>query len=169
MIDVADMQLKACQKKITAYYIVFYREFSLSTIPTIPLWNNYFPGHFGRRLTTLSLQYRWTSAPRSIQNHCMMQVNESQYFTGFHWNYHGCLIGSTLQWTWTVSLHVWSSDSLFHLLQFGGGNVFLFQADMEYRTGHISLLIQQSLIIMGMKKLDLHIVVPINKWYLWSN
>lgn len=35
---------------------------------------------------------------------------------------------------------------------------------MEYRTGHISLLIQQPLIIMGHeKKLDLHIVSPINK------
>lgn len=34
---------------------------------------------------------------------------------------------------------------------------------MEYRTGHISLLIQQPLIIMGPEKLDLHIGSPINK------
>lgn len=45
-----------------------------------------------------------------------------------------------------------------------------FQADTQYRTGHISLLIQQPLIIMGdgegkknPKKLALHIVGPINK------
>lgn len=30
-----------------------------------------------------------------IQTRCMMQVNASQYFTGFHWNYHACLTGST--------------------------------------------------------------------------
>lgn len=44
-----------------------------------------------------------------------------------------------------------------------------FHPDTQYRTGHISLLIQQPLIIMGhgegkkRKKLDLHIVGPINK------
>ena len=51
-----------------------------------------------------------------------------------------------------LSLPVWTSASPIHPLQFDDGNIFLFQADMDYRTGHISLLIQQPLIIMGHEK-----------------
>lgn len=51
-----------------------------------------------------------------------------------------------------LSLPVWTAESPFYPLQFDDGNIFLFQADIEYRTGHISLLIQQPLIIMGHEK-----------------
>ena len=136
----------------------------LRMFPTIILWNNRYHKDFESSLSVLSLQYRWTSIKPSIQSHCMMQVNASQYFTGFHWNYHACLTGSTYSKNPGLSLPVWMADSPFHLMQVGDGNVFLFQADKEYHTGHSSLLIQQPLIIMGMKKLDLHIVGPINKW-----
>lgn len=102
--------------------------------------------------TVLSLQYRWTSVhpPFKLTAWCKsMQVNILPDFTEIAMHVvRGQHTPKILSFPCLCERQILPP----HPLWFGDGNVFLFQADVEYHTGHIGLLIQQPLIIMEHKK-----------------
>lgn len=134
------------------HIIAFHRKFSESNSINCPLKQYIFPKILGVDWLygAFSIDEHPSNPPSKLAVWCKsMQVNILRDFTEITMH---VLQGQLTPKILSFPLLVWTADSPFHPLQFGDGNIFLFQADMEYRTGHISLLIQQPLIIIGHEK-----------------